>query len=254
MRALPLLLLALTLAGPAHARRQHAPQKVTDETACNQAIAAAERARAMPARVLDTIAQVESGRPIGPKLIPWPWAINADGVGHFYASKAEAIAAVQALQASGTRSIDVGCMQINLAAHPAAFASLDAAFDPATNARYAAAFLRVLTRQTGRIADAMTAYHSHTPEFAADYARRLLAIWPGAAALGLTDPAAPSDPAAPVSDPSGLLNPAFVHQIEQDRANLRRPFAAVAASRVNLHSVRGAGWPKPARQTTLVSR
>lgn len=209
----------------------------SDEAACNNAIASAERRHAMPPRVLGTIAKVESGRAIGRKLVPWPWAINAEGVGHFYATKAEAIAAVQAFRAAGLRSIDVGCMQINLAAHPRAFDTLDEAFDPAINASYAARFLRTLTQQTGRIAVAMTAYHSQTPEFAADYARRLLAIWPGATALGLTADA-PTPPAPPTQ-----YTTAFATQLARDHAALPGQKAGPPGSQLGLVSVRGAGWP-----------
>ena len=45
-------------------------------------------------------------------------------------TRQQAVAAVQALQARGVRSIDVGCLQVNLMYHPIAFASLDDAFDP----------------------------------------------------------------------------------------------------------------------------
>ena len=41
-------------------------------------------------------------------------------------------------RAQGARSIDVGCMQVNLLHHADAFASLEQAFDPVANARYAA--------------------------------------------------------------------------------------------------------------------
>ena len=34
----------------------------------------------------------------------------------------------------GVRQVDVGCMQINLQSHPHAFASLEDAFDPGSNA------------------------------------------------------------------------------------------------------------------------
>ena len=80
-------------------------------------------------------AEVESGRANDKGVIrPWPWTINAEGRGQFFATKLEAIAAVRALQASGVRSIDVGCMQVNLMYHPNAFASLDEAFDAPANA------------------------------------------------------------------------------------------------------------------------
>jgi hypothetical protein len=68
---------------------------------------------------------------------PWPWAIDADGVGQFFATKAQAVAAVAALQAQGVHSIDVGCMQVNLMHHPDAFMSLDQAFDPTANTAFA---------------------------------------------------------------------------------------------------------------------
>ena len=61
----------------------------------------------------------------------------------------EAVAAVRGLQARGVRSIDVGCMQVNLMHHPDAFPSLDVAFDPQANAAYAARFLKELYAQTG---------------------------------------------------------------------------------------------------------
>ncbi len=79
---------------------------------------------------------------------PWPWTIDADGVGQFFATKAQAVAAVAALQAQGVRSIDVGCMQVNLMHHPDAFASLDQAFDPAANSAFAVRFLNALYRRT----------------------------------------------------------------------------------------------------------
>ena len=64
--------------------------------------------------------------------------MNAEGQGFYYDTKVEAVAAVRAMQARGIRSIDVGCMQVNLMFHPDAFVSLDEAFDPMANARYAA--------------------------------------------------------------------------------------------------------------------
>ena len=220
-----------------------------NEAACNMAIEMAEKQHAVPKRVLGTIAAVESGRAVGRKIVPWPWAINVDGASHYLATKAEAIAAVQAFRAAGARSIDVGCMQINLAAHPQAFSTLDDAFDPAANTSYAARFLRILTQQTGRIAIAMTAYHSQTPEFAADYARRLLAIWPGAAALGLTaPPAIPVPPTRP--ELPSPYTAAFAAQIARDRITLNDRKSA-PASRLGLVSSRGAGWP--ARSGSAVS-
>ena len=86
-------------------------------------------------------------------LHPWPWTVDAEGQGAFYDSKELAIAAVRALQARGVRSIDVGCMQVNLMHHPNAFNSLEQAFDPvARNANYAAQFLTELHGQNRDLA------------------------------------------------------------------------------------------------------
>ena len=109
---------------------------------------------------------------------PWPWTINAEGQGAFFESKAEAIAAVRALQARGVRSIDIGCMQVNLMHHPDAFATLEQAFDPRANVAYAARFLTSLFGQAGTWPRAAALYHSATPELGAEYQRRMLAVWP----------------------------------------------------------------------------
>jgi hypothetical protein len=126
------------------------------------------------------IAQVESGRrdPVSGALHPWPWTVDAEGQGTFYDSKEQAIAAVRALQARGVRSIDVGCMQVNLLQHPAAFSSLEQAFDPMANADYAGRFLAELHGQTGAWPAATALYHSATPDLGAAYQRKVMAVWP----------------------------------------------------------------------------
>ncbi len=165
---------------------------------CRAAILQAERTAHVPDRLLDAIAMVESGRrdPVSGAVYPWPWTINVEGVGHFYESKAEAIAAVQSFQASGAHSIDVGCMQVSLLYHPDAFASLDQAFDPVTNASYGARFLVQLFDQTNAWPLAAAAYHSLTPDVGAEYARRVLSAW-GIPELPVTSQVVTSGPAAP---------------------------------------------------------
>jgi hypothetical protein len=146
---------------------------------CRQAIAAAERAGNIPTPLMAAIARIESGRPDAQGVVnPWPWTINAEGEGHYYASKAAAIAAARAMQARGIRSMDVGCMQVNLMHHPDAFASLDQAFDPMANAVYAAHFLNQLFAQTGDWAKATAAYHSWTPGIGDDYERKVAMVLP----------------------------------------------------------------------------
>src|SRR5580704_18149216 len=146
---------------------------------CRASIAAAERAHGIPAQLLQAIGRVESGRrdPNTGEWGAWPWTINAEGQGSWFETKAEAIQAVAALQAHGVRSIDVGCMQVNLMHHPNAFASLDDAFNPAANALYAARFLNTLYGMSGSWVQATAAYHSQTPAIGADYQQRVMAHW-----------------------------------------------------------------------------
>ena len=148
---------------------------------CRTAIESAERVHALPNRLLAAIGQVESGRrdPQTKQWTPWPWTIDVGGEGRFFASKEDAIAAVQELQAKGVRSIDVGCVQINLAWHPSAFHSLEEAFDPETNTRYGAEFLQRLFAMTKDWQKAAALYHSATPPLGAAYAQKVLAAFSG---------------------------------------------------------------------------
>ena len=152
---------------------------------CPQAILAAEAAAGTAPGLLHAIAMVESGRidPDTGERQPWPWTINAEGAGSYYATKAEAMDAARALLERGVLSMDVGCMQVNLMHHPTAFTSLDDAFDPGSNATYAAGFLNSLFARTGTWSDAAAGYHSLNPERGLPYARQVMAHWTGAASL-----------------------------------------------------------------------
>lgn len=156
------------------------PTGVSPGEQCRLAIAAAERGHGIPPQLLAAIGRVESGRrdPVTGDWSPWPWTINAEGQGSFFDTKAAAIQAVQALQARGVRSIDVGCMQVNLMHHPTAFANLDTAFEPATNADYAARFLIELHDETGDWTKATADYHSANPAEGDPYADRVISVWP----------------------------------------------------------------------------
>ena len=146
---------------------------------CEAAVAAAELVQRLPARMLGAISVTETGRidPVRGHLRPWPWTINAEGEGQFFATKQQAIAAVKVLQARGVRSIDVGCMQVNLMFHPDAFASLEDAFDPRVNAGYAARFLDALYAEGRDWAHAIAAYHSETPVLGDAYRALVMARW-----------------------------------------------------------------------------
>jgi hypothetical protein len=147
---------------------------------CRAGIAAAERGHGVPAQLMSAIGRVESGRrdPATGEWGAWPWTINAEGQGYYFESKAEAIKTVEELRARGMRSIDVGCMQVNLMHHPTAFANLDQAFEPAVNADYAARFLVQLYGQTGDWTKATANYHSANPAEGGPYAAKVTALWP----------------------------------------------------------------------------
>ncbi len=182
LRLLPLLA-ALLGGGPAMA------QAIDPTLQCRAAIARAEQDSQIPPGLLQAIGRVESGRrnPETGTAGPWPWTINAEGRGHFFPDKAAAIAAVRELQGRGVRIIDVGCMQVNLHHHPRAFASLEEAFDPVSNARYAAQFLTQLQAARGDWMVAAGHYHSHTPDLAQAYRARVQAALPAAQARNAED-------------------------------------------------------------------
>ena len=187
----PLLVLLLAL-----------PAAAQQGLACRAAIEAAERERGIPPRLLQAIARVESGRkdPQTGAFHPWPWTVNAEGVGSFHPTREAAIAHVRAQQARGVRSIDVGCMQVNLRHHPNAFASLEEAFDPLANARYAARFLTELQQSRGGWPRAIAGYHSATPELGEPYRAKVESVW---AAEGRAPPAAQFAALAPPPLPAG---------------------------------------------------
>lgn len=151
--------------------------EMTPGLACRRAIASASRAAGIPDHLMAAIARVESGRRGADGLVnPWPWSINVEGADHIFETREQALAAVRGYQAQGIRSIDVGCMQVNIMHHPTAFASLEQAFDPAGNAAYAARFLSQLFAQTGTWPKAVAAYHSATPELGVPYQRKVMAV------------------------------------------------------------------------------
>ena len=142
----------------------------------------------LPPRLLGAISLTESGRPdtgTG-RIRPWPWTINAEGIGHFFETRQAAIAAVQSLQARGVVSIDVGCLQVNLMFHPNAFASLNDAFEPRKNADYAARFLTSLSAARHDWIHAIGAYHSETPALGDAYRAMVMARGRGGGLTVLT--------------------------------------------------------------------
>src|SRR5436190_10175179 len=78
-----------------------------------------EHQHGIPRGLLHAISKAESGlKDTEGRLVAWPWTINYNGQGYYFPTKEAAVQAVQALQAKGASSIDVGCMQVNLYYHP----------------------------------------------------------------------------------------------------------------------------------------
>jgi len=129
---------------------------------CAEAAKIAEVEYSIKPELLQTIASVESGRWVesAGKRIAWPWTIQANGKGHYYKTKAEAIAAVKALQQRGINNIDIGCMQINMKYHGQAFKNIEEAFEPEKNVAYSAKFLRKMYQKNGSWQKTAMQYHS----------------------------------------------------------------------------------------------
>ena len=158
------------------------PKYANTEEVCTVAAQQFENKYQIKKHLLTTITNVESGRWNQKKQrnIAWPWTINAQGKGRFFATKQQAIAEVRRLQAQGVKSIDVGCMQINLAYLPDAFENLEEAFNPYKNVEYGAKFLTKLYKQKGNDWNkAATAYHSNLPQKAKKYAHKLSKVYKG---------------------------------------------------------------------------
>lgn len=153
--------------------RAASPRVLPDEAACIAAILDAEREFAVGGNLLLAIGFTEAGREVAGLPTVWPWTVNADGVGRFFSSRSDAVAHVRDLLARGVRSIDVGCLQVNLRWHPDAFPDLETAFDPRANARYAARFLAGLGQAHGGVEAAVGRYHSGRAERADAYRARV---------------------------------------------------------------------------------
>jgi hypothetical protein len=138
---------------------------------CIEAARLAEQRYRLPAGLLSAIALVESGRPVNAqwRIEPWPWTVQSDAKSFFFDSKRQAVRWTMDAMARGVRSIDTGCLQVNLFFHPDAFQTIDDAFDPGRNADYAARFLLRLYAESGDWRTAAGYYHSKTTVLAKPY-------------------------------------------------------------------------------------
>jgi len=172
IRATIQTLLAVLWAGACYA------QDAAEEgaTICEAASFAAAQEMGIPADVMLAISLTETGRRRAGRLRPWPWTVNMEGAGHWFETPDEALEFATTRYDEGARSFDVGCFQLNYRWHGMHFTSIQAMFDPMTNARYAARFLSDLYAETGSWSAAAGAYHSRTPSYATRYTARFDSI------------------------------------------------------------------------------
>jgi hypothetical protein len=156
------------------------PAKALDvANVCLKETIKAEKKNNIRAHLLSTIAVVESGRWDNQthEYVAWPWTINANGQGMFFPTKSQAIAKTKQLLKNGVKSIDVGCMQINLKYHGKEFSSLEQAFNPSENVAYAAKFLKTLHKNSGQWLEAATHYHSKEVKKGKKYESKIISVF-----------------------------------------------------------------------------
>lgn len=144
----------------------------------------------IPPEIMGALTLTETGRRLGDAVRPWAWSVNAEGSGSWFNDPASALAFAEERVAMGRPNVDIGCFQINYRWHGENFPSVAAMFDPMTNARYAARFVRDLYQETGDWRAAAGAFHSRTPQNASKYLARfdeLHALLRERGPLGLTN-------------------------------------------------------------------
>ena len=237
--------------------------------ACLAAAGTVERAQGIPDGLLYAVSLAESGRwdPAAKRGYAWPWTVRAGPDAFVLDTKADAMGTVRRLQAEGRRNIDVGCAQINLRYHPDAFTSLEEAFEPKANLRYAADFLVRLRNETGSWEDAVARYHSADPARGPRYRDKVYRHWaslegtPPPAETLLADIRVDDDAIAPGAGALGLQGLFTLPQIVAGPARqggaervkaIRPPPGAIAVLRpAGMASVARGLWSRlPAPQST----
>jgi soluble lytic murein transglycosylase-like protein len=132
------------------------PAIAADDQACEREMARAARVNDIPLNVLYAVGLTETGH----KGTLNPFDMNVDGKTVTSSSLNEALAKFSAERAKGAQLIDIGCMQINHRWHAADFRSVTDMFDPASNVRYAANFLKDLRQREGSWTLAVARYNA----------------------------------------------------------------------------------------------
>lgn len=182
MRLIYRILILLALAPVSAGAATFTDKERATAALCEAATRAAESHERVPRGLLEAISLKESGRwdTEAKRSVAWPWTVTSGGPGEHFATRAEAIAKVRALQKAGKTNIDVGCMQINLRYHPHAFDTIEEAFDPIKNAGYAGAHLKQLREDHKSWHVAVERYHSSNAKRGAAYRQAVYKLKYGA--------------------------------------------------------------------------
>ena len=132
----------------------------------------------IPPLLLYAIASVESATPLADRTIkPWPWTLSINAAPYYYATQAEALAALHWARQRPVKQLGIGLMQIEWRYHRRRLPDLASALDPAFNLRTGAAILHTEYRNAGGNWDlAVKRYHSRTPHRQQGYVKRVNAV------------------------------------------------------------------------------
>lgn len=129
--------------------------------------------------LLYAIAMQESGRydPHAERLEPWPWALNVDGKGYFFADMTEVWDALAAFLQEQPKHVGISLVQVTWPFNPDILWDPYTALDPATNLSLGARILRDCYDRLGDWWQAVGCYHSPTPKIALAYRQRVHRHW-----------------------------------------------------------------------------
>jgi len=145
---------------------------------CEEIASEIEKEANLPKHLLSSISRVEAGRKLSNgKVRGWPWALNHAGKGLYFESKEEALKYLEKAVLSGSRNIDVGCMQLNYRWHKVAFSTIEEMIDPELNIKYAVQFIKELYQRHNNWEDVIKHYHSNKKKFNIPYYQKVAKVW-----------------------------------------------------------------------------
>ena len=145
----------------------------------NDYVAAADLHGIDDPSILYAIAMQESGQydPMTKRLRPWPWALNVEGQGYFFADMAEVWDALALFLQDRPQHVGIGSLQVTWPFNPDILWDPYTALDPSTNLSLGARILRDCYDRLGDWWQAVGCYHSPTPKIAMAYRQRVYRHW-----------------------------------------------------------------------------